>query len=148
GWLYYTARSGDNPLKLQLHRVRLDGQNDQRLTDPAFHHTIDLAPDARHFIDVAQTHDSPPVTSLMDSEGKVVAELARSDMTRFWKLQLRPVELLQFKAADGQTELFGMLHYPPRFNPDKKYPLLVSVRSEEHTSELQSPDHLVCRLLL
>src|SRR5258708_24146365 len=25
---------------------------------------------------------------------------------------------------------------------------IVSVRSEEHTSELQSPDHLVCRLLL
>src|SRR5947208_12112139 len=29
-------------------------------------------------------------------------------------------------------------------------PLLLSIfaRSEEHTSELQSPDHLVCRLLL
>src|SRR5258708_15334809 len=26
--------------------------------------------------------------------------------------------------------------------------LLVPIRSEEHTSELQSPDHLVCRLLL
>src|SRR5258708_16610608 len=26
--------------------------------------------------------------------------------------------------------------------------MLVRVRSEEHTSELQSPDHLVCRLLL
>src|SRR5258708_26704476 len=25
---------------------------------------------------------------------------------------------------------------------------LLKVRSEEHTSELQSPDHLVCRLLL
>src|SRR5258708_16366107 len=25
---------------------------------------------------------------------------------------------------------------------------LMGVRSEEHTSELQSPDHLVCRLLL
>src|SRR5258708_40375672 len=25
---------------------------------------------------------------------------------------------------------------------------LVQIRSEEHTSELQSPDHLVCRLLL
>src|SRR5947208_14698059 len=24
----------------------------------------------------------------------------------------------------------------------------ISIRSEEHTSELQSPDHLVCRLLL
>src|SRR5947208_3749172 len=27
-------------------------------------------------------------------------------------------------------------------------PILAGVRSEEHTSELQSPDHLVCRLLL
>ena len=27
-------------------------------------------------------------------------------------------------------------------------PLLANIRSEEHTSELQSPDHLVCRLLL
>src|SRR5258708_21693326 len=26
--------------------------------------------------------------------------------------------------------------------------LLITDRSEEHTSELQSPDHLVCRLLL
>src|SRR5947208_12041523 len=26
--------------------------------------------------------------------------------------------------------------------------LAVGIRSEEHTSELQSPDHLVCRLLL
>src|SRR5258708_17191010 len=25
---------------------------------------------------------------------------------------------------------------------------VLSIRSEEHTSELQSPDHLVCRLLL
>src|SRR5258708_22020030 len=27
-------------------------------------------------------------------------------------------------------------------------PCKVTMRSEEHTSELQSPDHLVCRLLL
>src|SRR5258708_21612113 len=27
-------------------------------------------------------------------------------------------------------------------------PVAVELRSEEHTSELQSPDHLVCRLLL
>src|SRR5207244_11939205 len=30
----------------------------------------------------------------------------------------------------------------------KIFPRLASFRSEEHTSELQSPDHLVCRLLL
>jgi dipeptidyl-peptidase-4 len=63
-----------------------------------------------------------------------VAELARSDMTRFWKLHLHPTELLQFKADDGQTDLYGMLHFPPHFNPDKKYPLLISVYAGPGTS--------------
>src|SRR5438552_8503590 len=31
---------------------------------------------------------------------------------------------------------------------DARRPARASGRSEEHTSELQSPDHLVCRLLL
>ncbi|MET0213707.1 MAG: DPP IV N-terminal domain-containing protein, partial [Vicinamibacterales bacterium] len=40
GVVFYTARDGDNHLKLQLHRVGLDGKGDVRLTDPAFHHTV------------------------------------------------------------------------------------------------------------
>jgi dipeptidyl-peptidase-4 len=121
------ARDGDNPMKLQLHRVGLDGNGDARLTDPAFHHTIDFAPDGRHFIDVAQTHDSPPVTRLMKANGTVVAEIARSDMTHFEQLHLKRVELLNFKAADGTTDLYGMLHFPSDFRSDVKHPLLVSV---------------------
>jgi dipeptidyl-peptidase 4 len=127
GRLYYMAHDGDNPHKLQLHRVGLDGQGDRRLTDPAFHHTVDIAPDGKHFIDIAQTHNMPPVTRLVDAEGKVLAELAKSDMTRFNKLGLKPVELLQFKAADGVTDLYGLLHFPSNFNPARKYPLLVDV---------------------
>ena len=48
-------------MKLQLHRVGLDGKGDRRLTDPAFNHTVTCSPDGKHFIDVAQTHDTPPV---------------------------------------------------------------------------------------
>src|SRR6185437_1647928 len=64
GALFYTAHDGDNPMKLQLHRVGLDGTGDRRLTDRAFFHTVDVAPDGAHFIDTAQTHDTPPVTRL------------------------------------------------------------------------------------
>lgn len=127
GVLYYTARDGDNPMKLQLHRVGLDGKNDVRLTDPAFHHTVDVAPDGRHFIDVAQTHNIPPVTRLMNSNGTAIADLAQTDLTRFKQFGLKPVERLQFKAADGKTDLYGMLHFPSNFRPDVKHPLLVSV---------------------
>jgi dipeptidyl-peptidase-4 len=127
GLLYYMARDGDNHMKLQLHRVGLDGKGDQRLTDPAYNHSVDLSPDGKYFIDVAQTHDIPPVTRLMDAQGKVVAELAKSDMTRFDQLGLKRVELFKFKAADNQTDLHGLLNLPSNFDPNKKYPLLVSV---------------------
>jgi dipeptidyl-peptidase 4 len=134
GWLYYTARDGDNPLKLQLHRVGLDGKNDQRLTDPAYHHTVDVAPDGEHFIDIAQTHDQPPVTRLLATDGNLVAEIARSDLTKFRQLGLKPVELFKFKAADGKTDLYGMLHYPSKFRPYFKRPLLVSVYGGPETT--------------
>src|SRR5258708_17039470 len=39
------------------------------------------------------------------------------------------------------------LNFPCR-SQSRIVPSLQMVRSEEHTSELQSPDHLVCRLLL
>lgn len=127
GVLYYLARSGDNYLKLQLHRVGLDGKGDQRLTDPAYHHIVNLSPDGNHFIDVAQTHKTPPFTRLLDTQGKVIQELAKSDMTRFEQQRFQPVELFKFKSADGQTDLFGLLHKPSNFDPNKKYPVLMSV---------------------
>jgi dipeptidyl-peptidase-4 len=125
--LYYMARSGDNPMKLQLHRVGLDGTGDRRLTDPAFYHTVDIAPDGKHYIDTIQTHNQPAATRLVDADGKVREELGSSDLTKFDELGLKKVELFTYKAADGQTDLYGLLHKPSTFDPNKKYPLLVSV---------------------
>src|SRR5258708_39110313 len=45
--------------------------------------------------------------------------------------------------------VFAMADDPQRLAARVTYPcVLKPLRSEEHTSELQSPDHLVCRLLL
>src|SRR5947208_9707486 len=70
-----------------------------------------------------------------------------------------------FRSIDGvvykldrraDQERLGFLSRAPRWAMAHKFPAdeaLTAVkgiefRSEEHTSELQSPDHLVCRLLL
>lgn len=134
GQLYYMAHSGDNPMKLQLHRVGLDGSGDTRLTDPAYYHAIDFAPDGKHFVCVSQAHGTAPTSRLLSAEGKVVAELATSDLSKLEKLGLRTAELLTFKAADGETDLYGILHYPSNFDPKKKYPLLVSVYAGPSTN--------------
>ncbi|HYT77337.1 MAG TPA: DPP IV N-terminal domain-containing protein, partial [Vicinamibacterales bacterium] len=125
--LFYTARDGDNYMKLQLHRVDLDGRNDMRLTDPAFMHTLTASPDGQYFVDVAQSHDTPPVTRLLDRDGKVVAELARSDTTKFDQLGLKKVEMFTYTAGDGRTALHGLIEFPSTFDPAKQYPALASV---------------------
>jgi dipeptidyl-peptidase-4 len=148
GILFYMARDGDNPLKLQLHRVGLDGKRDRRLTDPAFTHTIggcipglgsrpeqpipqapcSISPDSRYFIDVYQTHDTPPATRLADaSSGATVADLARSDTTGFASLGLKTAELFTFTAADGRTTLRGLVQFPSTFDPARRYPALLNV---------------------
>jgi len=126
GVLYYMARSGDNHMKYQLHKVRLDGTKDVRLTDPAFNHSVSISPDGKYIVDVAQTHDIPPFTNLLDKKGKIVAELAKSDMEGFNKLGLKKVEVFTFTSVDGKTELHGMLHFPSNFDPNKQYPLILS----------------------
>ena len=153
GLVFLMARDGDNHLKLQLHRVGLNGKGDVRLTDPAFTHAIGgcmtpasgaragggaggpgggqgcgISPDNKHFIDVFQTHDTPPATRLVDATtGKVVAELAQSDLTRFNALGLKKAEMFTFKAADRQTTLRGLISFPSNFDPGRKYPALVNV---------------------
>src|SRR6266487_5989950 len=46
------------------------------------------------------------------------------------------------------TTLFRPRHPPPGTRPCRSAAPRPGSRSEEHTSELQSPVHLVCRLLL
>ena len=127
GVMWYMARSGDNYMKMQLHRVKLNGSGDRRLTDPAFTHRVDVSSDGKYFVDVAQLHDQAPVSRLLDGNGKVLTELAKSDMSEFDRLGLKKTELFTFKAADGTTELHGLLQFPSTFDPSKKYPMLVSV---------------------
>ncbi|KXK24313.1 MAG: dipeptidyl-peptidase IV [Bacteroidetes bacterium OLB12] len=127
GTMYYLARSGDNHMKMQLHRVRLDGTKDVRLTNPAYHHTVTLSPDNKYFVDVAETYNQAPFTSLVDAKGKVVAELAKSDMSKFEELGLKKVEVYTFTSADGVTPLHGVIHFPSNFDPNKSIRLFLVI---------------------
>lgn len=137
GFLYYMARSGENHAKLQLHRVKLDGTGDVRLTDPAYNHSVEISPDGKYIADVAQTHDIPPFTQLLDDKGRQVSKLVESDLTKFNELGLKKVEAFTFTSVDGKTQLHGLLHFPSNFDPNKKYPLLVSNYGGPETNEFR-----------
>jgi len=113
GVMYYMARDGDNYMKMQLHRVGLDGKGDVRLTDPKYNHSVGncggaageaaaahrllrrrcrtweagggcgISPDNKFVVEVYQTHDQPASTQIIDASGKVLTQLANADTTKF-----------------------------------------------------------------
>jgi dipeptidyl-peptidase 4 len=139
GLMFYTARDGDNYLKVQLHRVGLDGKSDVRLTDPQFTHSVGacptpavvtgcgISPDNAHIVDVYQRHDAPPATQVLDSAGRVIAQVTKSDLTQYERIGFRNAEQFSYKAGDGQTMLYGQISFPSNFDPSRKYPSLVPV---------------------
>lgn len=126
GLLYYMARSADNHMKMQLHRVKLNGTRDIRLTDPTYNHKVKISPTGKYFVDLAQTHNIPPFVNLINAKGKIISSIAKSNLSTFKEAGFKTVEVFTFTSADGETELHGMLHFPSNFDPLKKYPVLLS----------------------
>jgi dipeptidyl-peptidase 4 len=128
GWLYYTAASDTLPINEQLHRVRLDGEQAIRITPGGLNFSgFDIQPDHRFVVCVAESTAQPPQSWLLATDGQRQQLLAEADTAELEAKGARPVELFSFMAADGETTLFGLLHKPSDFDPERAYPLVISV---------------------
>ena len=123
GYLYYGAYSDKNPLCEQLHRVKLNGKGQKRLTSLSMNYSrFNLSPDGKCFTAQYEDINTPPSTALFSNEGERVKVLAQDE-----KPEKHLSELFSFKAEDGKTILYGVLHKPKDFDPFQKYPLILSV---------------------
>ncbi|MCH7945049.1 MAG: DPP IV N-terminal domain-containing protein, partial [Armatimonadetes bacterium] len=127
GEMFYMAAGPYNPYKMQLHRAKLDGSLDEILTDPNYHHTINLSPDGSFYADTWETLQTPPTTTLRSVGGGTRHLLAESDISEAVKLGFRPTQRVIFKAADGVTDCYGTIQFPADFDPSKKYPVIVNI---------------------
>lgn len=133
GWLYYSAFSAENPYNNQLHRVKLDGTLNSRITTSPLNHTsFTISPDDQWVIASYENINTPPTAVLYSVDGKEVTTL---DVGQVAETDQRLVtsELFHFTAADGKTKIYGTLHKPSHFNPEKKYPLLIDVYGGPHS---------------
>src|SRR5258708_28159980 len=68
--------------------------------------------------------------------------------TLFRSKEIRGEEIMKHFATQEWVDFVNQVLTTGRANVMQKHLATGCERSEEHTSELQSPDHLVCRLLL
>ncbi|WP_314241766.1 S9 family peptidase [Streptomyces kutzneri] len=124
--VYFTA-SGlveEDPYRRTVCRVGLDGSGFARLTDDDQDHTVTLPDHQGYFIDSASTVDTPPVTTVRDWSGRVLVELERADTGKLTATGWTPPERFRVKAADGVTDIYGVLYHPRGFDPARRYPVV------------------------
>jgi len=119
---------GEDPYSRHLYRVGFDGGEVTRLTSASGDHEVTLTPSGAYFIDVASTVSSFPVTTLRRvQDGSSVLELETADPSGLEAIGWVPPEPFQVKGRDGRTDIYGLLIRPSDFDPNQRYPVVVSI---------------------
>jgi dipeptidyl aminopeptidase/acylaminoacyl peptidase len=127
-----SGREPGDPYHRAIYRVNFDGSDLTLLTPEPADHGMDgtptplaaklmsrpadsaISPDGALFIDTFSTIDQPPVTWLRSTDdGALLFELERACTTALDDLGLMPPEAFTAKAADGATDLYGVIYWPP-----------------------------------
>lgn len=125
--IVYFVASGlveEDPYRRTVCRVGLDGAGFARVTDDALDHVVTVPDAQQYFVDSASTVDKPPVTTVRDWAGRVLVELERADVTKLAATGWTPPERFRATAADGTTDVYGVLYRPRGFDPARRYPVV------------------------
>lgn len=125
GWVYFLAHPEEaRPYDTHLCRVDLQGERFQRLTEADGQHQVVFAPSQQVFVDTHSSLDRPPVTELRRGDGSLLRVLSEADISALERIPWRPPEEFVALAADGETEVHGVIYLPPDFDPARRYPLV------------------------
>lgn len=129
--IYFTARGIENTARIDFYSVGFDGKNFKRLSVGEYNYSqINLAPDAKHYVAVYSNVKTPTTIAVFDIPKKgatTVQELGTAVEANYNADNFAKTELIRIKSADGLYELPALVTWPKNMDPNKKYPLLVSI---------------------
>lgn len=127
-YLYGFGREkGVDPYYYMLYKASIDKEGVTLLTPENAQHGASFLSSKRYFVDTYSRVDMEPKIVLKNNQGKVIMELAKPDTRRLKELGWRAPERFTVKAADGLTDIYGIMWKPADFDPNKKYPIISSV---------------------
>ncbi len=124
--LYFLAdgREPGNPYFAQFYKIGFDGKHMTLLTPEDGNHQISLSPAGIYFVDSYSRPEVPAISVLRNIDGKLIANLEKTDISRLMATGWKPAIPVTVKAHDGQTDLFGLMFTPTHLDPNKKYPVI------------------------
>ena len=126
--IYFTARGIESSARIDLYSIGFDGKNQKRLTVGDYNNAqVYLAPDAKNFVTLYSNVQTPTTLALINAQKKTVEVLGTAAPANYDATKLAKTELIRIKSADGLFELPALVTWPKNMDPNKKYPLLVSI---------------------
>ena len=125
--IYFTANGknkGENPYYEHLYRVNADGTGLKQITKGDFFHQTEVDDDARFVVDNYSRVNTIPTAVVLDNQGNKVMDLEESDFSQLFANGYKFPELFTVKAADGVTDLYGVMYKPFNFDSTKVYPIV------------------------
>jgi dipeptidyl-peptidase 4 len=134
GWLYYTA-SPENATQRYLYRTDLKGNGKPERLSPAGQsgtHSYSIAPNTTWAFHSYSNISSPPTIELVHlPDHRPVRPLAPNAavIARVKELDIKAPEFMKVDIGNGVT-LDGWMIKPPKFDPSRRYPVLIYVYGE------------------
>ena len=138
--IYFTAtgyNKEENPYYLHLFRVNYDGTGLKQLDPTGFNGEFSLSDDRRYFTTTYSRVDTAPVSELYSTDGKKLLTMQTVDMQPLFDAGYKYPEPFVVKAADGITDLHGVMYKPYDFDPTKKYPIIEYVYPGPQTEAVE-----------
>lgn len=128
GIVYFSAsgmNKGEDPYLIHYYKVGLDGKNLVCLTPEDGNHQAAFSYDHRYLIDTWSKVDTPPVTLLRSAaDGATLKTLEQADISKLQAGGWVAPEVFVAKGRDGETDMWGIIQRPTRFDPTRKYPVI------------------------
>ena len=125
-----------NPYYQHLYRVGLDGAGLTDLSPGNFDDQVEASDDAHYFVVTYSRVNTPPESVLVNDRGTNLAKLAQTDVSRLLAAGYQYPRLFTVKAADGITDLHGVMYTPFDMQSDHKYPVIEYVYPGPQTEAL------------
>ncbi|MBU0696499.1 MAG: S9 family peptidase [Bacteroidetes bacterium] len=124
--LYFLADGKDakNPYFTHFFSIGFDGKSLKDLTEDAGNHQISFTPSEKYLIDTYSQPNVPQVTILKDINGKLITELAKTDISQLTAMGWKAPSPVKLMTADGKTAIYGLVFTPTQMIAGKKYPVI------------------------
>lgn len=125
--IYFVANGrekGEHPYHEHLYRVNADGSGLRQLTAGDYFHEVEVDDNSHYFVDNFSRVNTVPCADLITTDGRKVMTLQESDFSQLRAAGYQFPEIFTVKAADGVTDLYGVMYKPFNFDSTKVYPIV------------------------